>query len=61
MSWQDSISNSVSMSLRKFWVIVEDRGAWRATVRGFARVGHDLATEQQQHYAPKKFLMHIYS
>ena len=22
-----------------------DRGAWRATVHGIARVGHDLATE----------------
>ena len=25
-----------------------DRGAWRATVHGDSRVGHDLATEQQQ-------------
>ena len=25
-----------------------DRGAWWATVCGVARVGHDLATEQQQ-------------
>ena len=25
-----------------------DRGAWRATVHGVARVGHDLATERQQ-------------
>ena len=25
-----------------------DRGAWRATVRGLQRVGHSLATEQQQ-------------
>ena len=24
------------------------RGAWRATVHGVARVGHDLATKQQQ-------------
>ena len=24
-----------------------DRGAWRVTVRGVARVGHDLATKQQ--------------
>ena len=22
-----------------------DRGAWQATVHGFARVGHDLATK----------------
>ena len=36
------------MSLSKFWEIVKDRGAWRATVHVVTRVGHDLATEQQQ-------------
>ena len=25
-----------------------DRGAWRTTAHGLARVGHDLATKQQQ-------------
>ena len=25
-----------------------DRGAWQATVHGITRVGHDLATKQQQ-------------
>ena len=25
-----------------------DRGAWQATVHGVTRVGHDLATKQQQ-------------
>ena len=25
-----------------------DRGAWQATVHGHKRVGHDLATKQQQ-------------
>ena len=25
-----------------------DRGAWQATVLGIARVGHDLASKQQQ-------------
>ena len=24
-----------------------DRGAWRATVHGVARAGHDLATKQE--------------
>ena len=28
--------------------LVEDRGAWWAAVHGITRVGHDLATEQQQ-------------
>ena len=27
-----------------------DRGAWQATVHGVARVRHDLATKQQQHF-----------
>ena len=31
-----------------------DRGAWRATVHGVARVRHDLATKQQIHdYIPQ--------
>ena len=35
------------MSLSKFGEIVKDREAWRATVHGVARVGHDLTSEQQ--------------
>ena len=27
-----------------------DREAWQATVHEVARIGHDLATEQQQYY-----------
>jgi len=27
------------------WRILTDRGAWRDTVHGFARVGHDWATK----------------
>ena len=30
------------------WEIPMDRGAWQATIHGVQRVGHDLATEQQQ-------------
>ena len=30
----DSITNSVDMNLSKLWEIVEDRGAWHATVHG---------------------------
>ena len=32
----------------KLWEIVKDRGAWRAAVHGWQRVGYDLAAEQQQ-------------
>ena len=34
MGWLDSITDSVDMNMSKFQEIVEDRGAWRATVHG---------------------------
>ena len=34
MRWLDSITDLINMSLSKLWEIVEDRGAWRATVYG---------------------------
>ena len=32
MRWLDSITDSVDMNRSKLWEIVEDRGAWCATV-----------------------------
>ena len=32
MRWLDSITDSVGMNLSNLWEIVEDRGAWHATV-----------------------------
>ena len=47
MRWLDSHIDSMDMSLSKLQEIVEDRGAWRATVHENA-VNHDLVIEQQQ-------------
>ena len=45
MSWLDGITDSMDMNLNKLQKIVEDRGAWSATVMELQTAGHDLATK----------------
>ena len=43
----------MDMNFGKLWEMVRDREASRAAVMGLRKVGHDLATEQQQSEAQK--------
>ena len=38
MSWLDGITDSMDMSLSKFWVTVKDREAWCSEVHGVTKI-----------------------
>ena len=48
MKWLDSITDAMDMNFSKLLEIVENRGAWHASVYESQGVRHDLVTEQQQ-------------
>ena len=45
MRWLDGIPDVMDMGLGGLWELVTDRVAWHASVHGWQRVGHDLASE----------------
>ena len=57
----NGISKSMDMSLSKLREILKVREFWCSVVHGVTKVGHDLATEQQQsslNYTVVQWLRH---
>ena len=56
MRWLESITNSMNMSLSRFWETLKDREARHAAVHGFSKDQVRLSDEQQQQHNGKSNL-----
>ena len=61
MRWLDSITDSVDMDLSKYQEIVKTGKPGMLQYMGSQKVGHNLATEQQQHCVILGKLLNLWS
>ena len=58
MRWFNDITNSMVMSLHKFWEIVKDNEVYHTAVHGVTRLRHDLMIDRQNILSQKVYVFY---